>query len=211
MTTRRLLLPLAFATAVLPALFCGPQADGKGKPQPAPPATGEIHFWTLDELQDTRLAVMNADGTGKTLLPAAVPLNSQPTWGVYNGARWHVGFTETPGEFHPDGQPCGVLEAVREDGAARVTLVDDPAMYYNDGARWSKDDRWISFGGYRWDDSVSPPEPVASALYVVPIDFDTLVPLPLGTPVPVVDGGLEYSSPRYFPTIGAHDWSPQGD
>jgi Tol biopolymer transport system component len=156
---------------------------------------------------------MNPDGTGKALLPASVPAESRPSRGLYDGARWHVAFAETPGEFHPDGQPRGILEIVREDGAARVTILDDPNMWYNDNTwTWSRDDQWISFSGYRWDYSVSPPEPVASALHAVPIAFDAEGPFPFSGPIPLIDAGFDLlsSSTRVFPGIYGHDWSPDG-
>lgn len=214
MTTRRLLPPLAVTTAALTVLFAGPQADGKGKPEPGNQPTGEIYFGTyVEELQEARLAVMSPDGTGKTLLPAGVPAESRPSFGLYDGARWHVTFTETPGQFHPDGQARGILEIVREDGVARVTILNDPDMWYNDATwTWSKGDEWISFAGYRWDHSVSPPEPLASALYAVPIAFDTAGPFPLSGPIPLVDAGFDFlsSANRVFPGIYGHDWSPDG-
>lgn len=139
MKTTRLLLPVPLvASVILAALLSCPHASGKGKPEPdGPPATGEIYFEAFDEqTQQYRLAVMNADGTGKTFL-RVVPTHGlggttvAPSYGIHNGERWHLVFKQTPGQFHPDGQPRGILEAVREDGGARAILVDDPTMYYN--------------------------------------------------------------------------------
>lgn len=212
MHPKRLALMLASVAIIASVGVFHGIANAKGKPGGGNPPVGEIYFEAyISEVQDFRLVVMNPDGTNKTVLPATVPSNSRPSYDIHNGGRWHLAFTETPGQVHPDGQPRGILEAVREDGNARATLLSDSDMWYNHHFTWSKDDQWISFTGYRWDDSVSPPVPVDAGLYILPIGFDGDGPFALANTFKVAESGFQNSNTtKTFTEIASHDWSPDG-
>jgi hypothetical protein len=167
----------AFAAVALSAGVA--QAGKPGGGGAVPP--GRIFFQSSGGLWS-----MNADGSGKTALPAAV--RGVPSNRVHGGARWFL-FMNTPDGF---------LHAIREDGSSDVQLTAESPLYAYSEFVWGGDDSFVSFS---WKDSGVPS---TTRISRVEIGFDASgVPSAAGGPA-AIPGIAEYS-------LGAHSWSPGGD
>ncbi len=149
---------------------------------------------------------MNADGSGKQLLPATPGLSdyTQLSHLFHQGHQW---FLEA--RLSPLPGNGWALFAVRDD--------DDPAysVYLTDvlgDCRWAKDDSFISIAAIpyiTYPNGSSSYDPNAlDRIYAAEITFDPNTGLPaLTTPFVVVAEGEQLG----YPDIFSHDWSPAGD
>ena len=182
------------------ALAVGMQTASAGKPSGGGGGgsvdTGVVYYdvqgapWT-----------MNPDGSAKTLMSLPAGWRHEPSRALHGGHRWFLGFSATPGEFHPDGNQRYDLRAIRDDGAivTRLTSAPDLIVIGSWEHRWSPGDAAVSWRGERWVDGVK----VDRGIYVAGVVFDGsgnvtgLVSQPTGASVP---GG----------SSGGHDWAPDG-
>jgi hypothetical protein len=152
---------------------------------------------------------MNADGSGKQLLPYQPRSidSAQLSHLVHQGHRWFLEFGPSPNFANRS-----AVFAVREDGDPNFTvvLVDDPDMGLNH-FRWAKDDSFLSIcaiasivdeAGRR----VTDPDALAH-IYDAGVAFDPDSGLPaLTTPLVEVAQGERLG----YADIWNHDWSPDG-
>jgi WD40-like Beta Propeller Repeat len=176
------------ATAALAPIHAAPPGAS------VPP--GKIYFtWDTEVTQDGHQPLgfwsMNADGSGKQLVPYAPTLyrDAQLSHLLHQGHRWFLEFR------------TGGLFAVRDDGDFVQPLVDTTG--YNTGHfRWSQDDSLISI-------AARPSQPDAVAhIYAAFLTFNPDTGLPeLDTPLVEVADGEQAG----YNDIRNHDWSPYGD
>jgi hypothetical protein len=152
---------------------------------------------------------MNADGSGKQLLPyqpGSIDY-AQLSHRVHQGHRWFLDFGRSPNFANRS-----AVFAVRDDGDPNFTvfLVDDPDMSLSH-FRWAKDDSFLSIaampvitnanGGFSFDPNA------LHRIYAVGIAFDPDRGLPaLTTPLVEVARGERLG----YADIWNHDWSPDG-
>ena len=106
------------------SIFLGlllPATSHAGKPGGGGGGTGTIYFDSQGHLN-----AMNADGSGKTALPAGV--RGSPGRLLHGGKRWFLQTFNMGVETYPDGRTRRELFAIPEDGSAAVQLTNDPGL-----------------------------------------------------------------------------------
>ncbi len=147
---------------------------------------------------------MNADGTGKTALPAGV--GGEPSIALHGGQRWFAQVRDIPGETYPDGGKRKEIFAVRADGALVRQLTTGPDLQVLDPVRWKPGDAGISWVARRWSGGAV----VEGGIYAADVLFDAagnVTGLMAQPAAPAVVAGLDSS---LTPDVKGHDWSPDG-
>ena len=182
----RWILAGCMALAALGAVAFSVGVAEAGKPGgggPIPPGTGTIYFNAY--YPGTGLLSMNADGSGKTALPASV--RGVPSNQVHGGAHWFVS------------SYYGQIHATREDGSSDVQLWSETTDSTGHPV-WGRDDSFVSF---TWGIKDAP---AGYRIARLDIAFDANgVPSAAGVPVAV--SGIASSHGYGIP----HTWSPSGD
>jgi hypothetical protein len=150
---------------------------------------------------------MNADGSGKTALPAGV--KGYPSHLLHGGKRWFLQTGNIGLETYPNGSQRRELFAIPEDGSAAVQLTNDPGLQLlHYGWKWAPGEAVAGavIGGFarRWnaDGSVSV-DAASVGLHAAELQFDAFgVPMMPATPPGfLVSAGVAYESGIPWPDI----------
>jgi hypothetical protein len=189
------------ATASLAPIQAAKPVGGGGGSVPA----GKVFYTWSSELSPSGFEWqgwwnMNADGSGKQLLPYQPSSYSSAHLShlVHQGHRWFLEFRlRSPLDI------TGAVYAVRDDGdPAYSVILAEPEGVSLGHFHWSKDDSFVSITAL--------PETTNALdrLYIAAIVFDPDTGLPaLTTPLTVVAEGEQPGQAD----IHHHDWSPYGD
>ncbi len=196
---------LALGAVVSPAAA---QKGGGTKP------TGTIYF-----SYGIGMSKMNADGTGKTALPAGVV--GHPSRLLRAGKRWFLRIVTIAGETYPNGNQRRELFAFPDDGGASVQLTNDPSLQplHHGGFKWmpgeSLEGAGIAGFARRWNPDGTA-DPANVGLYTAQVVFDgSGVPtMPATPPAFLVSAGVHYDTGSTVPwpeVGGGWDFSPDAD
>ncbi len=187
-----------------------PMTSHAGKPGGGGSGTGTIYFDSQGHAN-----AMNADGSGKTALPAGV--GGTPSRLLHGGNRWFLRTANMGVETYPDGRTRRELFAIPEDGSTVVQLTNDPGLeLLHYGWKWlpgeAAGSAVISGFARRWnvDGSVGF-EAASVGLYAVELQFDGsgAPTAPVIPPAFLVSAGVSYESGIPWPDIyGGWDFSP---
>lgn len=158
---------------------------------------GTIYFNSSDLAGTGGFAMMNSDGSGKTLLPLRA---GEPSRLLHAGHRWFLRLQGIAGETYPDGVERYEIFAYRDDGVS-VQLTDDPDLEPAVTVRWQPGDDAMSWTGQRWDSLTG--QVVEAGLYEALLVYDEF-----GDLAGIVPESVGLLLPE--PDIGTHDWSPDG-
>jgi hypothetical protein len=196
---KRILIGLSLT--VLACLLGGAEAllqESSGGGVSVPPAPGTIYFYRLNG----DWMSMNGDGSGKKVVPIAVP-----SYQRHSSSRWSLEGEYVDGPLDPNGNPPFELFASNESGRA-YQLTGDPDVVWTWGVSptWGKNDSFVSFTGVK-NSSTG----VVGGLFVVNIDWSSGVPV-AGLPTLVLPVPTELSTWWGWsqPNLYEHDWSPTG-
>jgi hypothetical protein len=203
--------PRGIAIGIGAALLLAGGTAWAGKPGGGggggPVDTGTIYY-TI-ETNPTHVYSMNADGSGKAVLPIPGPSAElayhDASHVLHGGHRWLLARMRIVGETTPQGGPRFEAVALRDDGVSvRLTYSGDFSV--SGMVRWSPDDARVAYfvtsvdsGGIRRNGVA-----IADVTYDASGNVTGLVATPAGVAIPDTTYGTT------APSLTEFDWSPDG-